>query len=107
MEMLWQSNEFVDDNTLTVNVNRLRKRMESIGWKNSDSDQTRTGVYGMTVAEYIRDYKMNFIFHILFLVILTAILMTMRLDTFAVIYIVLIGVLLANGRGSLCITSAK
>lgn len=34
MEMLWQSNEFIDDNTLTVNVNRLRKRMESIGWKN-------------------------------------------------------------------------
>ena len=25
MEALWQSNEFVDDNTLTVNVNRLRK----------------------------------------------------------------------------------
>ena len=61
----------------------------------SDSDQTRTGVYGMTVAEYIRDYKMNFIFHILFLMILTAILTTMRLDPFAVIYIVLIGVLLA------------
>ena len=49
----------------------------------------------MTVAEYIRDYKMNFIFHILFLMILTAILTTMRLDPFAVIYIVLIGVLLA------------
>jgi len=28
---LWQSYEFVDDNTLTVNINRLRKRLESIG----------------------------------------------------------------------------
>ena len=28
---LWQSDEFVDDNTLTVNINRLRKKMESIG----------------------------------------------------------------------------
>lgn len=31
MEELWQSDEFVDDNTLTVNVNRLRKRLEEIG----------------------------------------------------------------------------
>ena len=31
MEALWQSNEFVDDNTLTVNINRLRKKLDSIG----------------------------------------------------------------------------
>ena len=30
-EALWQSDEFVDDNTLTVNVNRLRKKLEEIG----------------------------------------------------------------------------
>ena len=29
MNELWQSNEFVDDNTLTVNINRLRKKL---GW---------------------------------------------------------------------------
>lgn len=38
MEMLWQSNEFIDDNTLTVNVNRLRKKLEAIGCE----DQIRT-----------------------------------------------------------------
>ena len=31
MEALWQSNEFIDDNTLTVNINRLRKKLEEIG----------------------------------------------------------------------------
>lgn len=31
MEELWQSDEFVDDNTLTVNVNRLRKKLEENG----------------------------------------------------------------------------
>lgn len=31
MEELWQSNEFVDDNTLTVNINRLRKKLDFIG----------------------------------------------------------------------------
>ena len=31
MNELWQSDEFVDDNTLTVNINRLRRKLESIG----------------------------------------------------------------------------
>ncbi len=31
IEVLWQSDAFVDDNTLTVNVNRIRKKLESIG----------------------------------------------------------------------------
>lgn len=34
MNELWQSDEFVDDNTLTVNVNRLRKKLETIGLRN-------------------------------------------------------------------------
>lgn len=31
IDELWQSDQFVDDNTLTVNVNRLRKKLEEIG----------------------------------------------------------------------------
>lgn len=31
MTELWESDEFVDDNTLTVNVNRLRSKLASIG----------------------------------------------------------------------------
>ena len=31
MTRLWDNNEFIDDNTLTVNVARLRKKMEQIG----------------------------------------------------------------------------
>ena len=34
MKYLWQNDEFVDDNTLTVNINRLRKQMEEIGANN-------------------------------------------------------------------------
>ena len=33
MDALWQSNEFIDDNTLTVNINRLRRKLDSIGVK--------------------------------------------------------------------------
>lgn len=33
MDVLWQSNEFIDDNTLTVNINRLRRKLDSIGVK--------------------------------------------------------------------------
>ena len=32
MESLWQSNEFIDDNTLTVNVARLRKKFRECGY---------------------------------------------------------------------------
>ncbi len=31
MERLWESDEFIDDNTLTVNMTRLRKKLEGIG----------------------------------------------------------------------------
>lgn len=39
IDYLWDYNDFVDDNTLTVNVNRLRKRLAEIGM--SDIIQTR------------------------------------------------------------------
>jgi DNA-binding response OmpR family regulator len=31
MEELWESESFIDDNTLTVNVNRLRKKLTAAG----------------------------------------------------------------------------
>ena len=34
MKKLWESDSFVDENTLTVNVNRLRKKLDAIGAKN-------------------------------------------------------------------------
>lgn len=34
MERLWESDSFVDENTLTVNVNRLRKKLDAAGLKN-------------------------------------------------------------------------
>ncbi len=41
MDYLWDTNVFVDDNTLTVNINRLRKRLEDIGL--IDVIETRRG----------------------------------------------------------------
>jgi len=41
MKSLWQNDEFVDDNTLTVNINRLRRKLEEIGA--SDYLQTKRG----------------------------------------------------------------
>ena len=42
MKRLWDNECFVDDNTLTVNINRLRKRLEEIGLK--DFILTKKGV---------------------------------------------------------------
>lgn len=41
MERLWQTDSFVDENTLTVNVNRLRKKLGTLGL--SDLIVTRIG----------------------------------------------------------------
>lgn len=33
MDFLWSTNEFIDDNTLTVNITRVRNKLEQIGLK--------------------------------------------------------------------------
>ena len=42
MEKLWGNDEFIDDNTLTVNVTRLRKKLEAYGC--TDYIKTRKGI---------------------------------------------------------------
>ena len=42
MEALWETDSFIDENTLTVNVGRLRKTLESVGLK--DLIKTRFGI---------------------------------------------------------------
>lgn len=42
MNYMWNSDVFVDDNTLSVNVNRLRKKIEEIGLK--DYIETKRGL---------------------------------------------------------------
>lgn len=42
MERLWKTASFVDENTLTVNINRLRKKLDSAGLENFIT--TRAGV---------------------------------------------------------------
>ena len=42
MMKLWESDDFIDDNTLTVNVTRLRKKLELAGL--SDYIKTKKGV---------------------------------------------------------------
>ncbi len=42
IENLWESDEFIDDNTLTVNVTRLRRKLESMGA--SDVIRTKKGI---------------------------------------------------------------
>lgn len=42
IEKLWESDEFIDDNTLTVNMTRLRKKLETMGV--SDMIRTKKGI---------------------------------------------------------------
>ncbi|MCH5203876.1 MAG: response regulator transcription factor [Oscillospiraceae bacterium] len=42
MERLWKTQQFIDENTLTVNINRLRKKLDAAGLK--DFITTKVGV---------------------------------------------------------------
>lgn len=48
MEKLWESENFIDENTLSVNIGRLRKKLDSAGLK--DFIETRFGV-GYIIGE--------------------------------------------------------
>ncbi len=39
---LWKSDEFIDDNTLTVNMSRIRKKLQDLGLK--DLIKTKKGI---------------------------------------------------------------
>ena len=43
IEALWDDSRFISDNTLTVNVNRLRKKLELIGLNNAVETKTGSG----------------------------------------------------------------
>lgn len=45
MDKIWQTDEFIDDNTLTVNIMRLRKKLDSIGLKNFIKTKKKVGYY--------------------------------------------------------------
>jgi DNA-binding response OmpR family regulator len=51
MDHLWQSNEFVDDNTLTVNINRIRKKLEEIGAKDYVGTKRGVGYFARGIGE--------------------------------------------------------
>ena len=60
LEALWDEVAFVDDNTLTVNVKRVRKKLEELGIKNAIVTKRgygyallRSGAKGMKVKNYL------------------------------------------------------
>lgn len=45
MDKIWQTDEFIDDNTLTVNIMRLRKKLEDIGLSDLIKTKKKVGYY--------------------------------------------------------------
>ena len=52
MERLWETDVFVDENTLTVNINRLRRKLDAVGL--NGFIQTRVGL-GYTLSADTED----------------------------------------------------
>ncbi|MEG0615420.1 MAG: winged helix-turn-helix domain-containing protein, partial [Oscillospiraceae bacterium] len=47
MTKLWETDSFIDDNTLTVNVTRLRKKLDDVGL--CDFIKTKKGIGYMII----------------------------------------------------------
>ena len=57
MDALWESDCYIDDNTLTVNINRLRKKLEGNGL--TDFIQTKFGVGYYIGEEKVLDFHVR------------------------------------------------
>ena len=51
MARLWETDSFIDDNTLTVNVTRLRKKLEEAGLKDFITTKKGIGYGGMMIKD--------------------------------------------------------
>ena len=45
MDRCWQNDNFIDDNTLAVNINRLRKKLSQIGLEGLIETKKGIGYY--------------------------------------------------------------
>ena len=86
MESLWQSNEFIDDNTLTVNVNRVRKKLEAAGLKRFYKNKKRAGLYDMKTKDFFRMEYAQILIYIVFLGLLEVLLFIFEVNYFLMIY---------------------
>ena len=70
MDRLWDYRDFVDDNTLTVNINRLRKKMKNLGILDSIETKKARIYIIMKLTNYLKD---KFVHIILFFCLLISI----------------------------------
>lgn len=61
MQALWNDEQFVDDNTLTVNVNRLRRKITGIGLE--DFIVTRKGMGYLKIREALYRFIRFYLLH--------------------------------------------
>jgi len=77
MRVLWESEYFISENTLTVNVNRLRSKLEDIGLKDLIVTKKITGVYDtMNVFKYLKDSYRQIVFFLLIILITDLVLIS-------------------------------
>ena len=96
MDYLWESEEFVDDNTLNVNIKRLRTKLTELGL--IDQIETRRGT-GVSIKMRFKDFikeKILLIFLLLFLIISSEILLLpyTQIGVFTRLYIAICPILI-------------
>lgn len=96
MDYLWESEEFVDDNTLNVNIKRLRTKLEELGIINQIETRRGQGYnIKMKFGEFIKE-KILLIFLLLFLIVSSEILLLpyTQIGVFTRLYIAICPILI-------------
>ena len=75
MDYLWDCNDFVDDNTLTVNINRLRRRMEEAGISGMIETRRRQVYIGMNLKNYVKDHGIFLLIQLTAIAVLEGVLL--------------------------------
>ena len=69
MTALWDNEEYINDNALTVNISRLRAKLSDFGYEDAIETRKKQG-YCMKLKEYIKDELFKIILIIVYIILI-------------------------------------
>ena len=88
MEYLWDSEAFIDDNTLTVNIKRLRSKLEELNLQDLIETRRGTRIYiKMKKIDFIKDKKLYIILTVFLIITCEILLIPFKMSIFIKAYI--------------------
>ena len=75
MRILWKHEQFIDNNTLSVHITRLRKKLSELGIENFILTKRRRVLHKMNFLKYIKDKRYFLYFYTLIMLFISSVLL--------------------------------